>query len=81
MAETPQDKYDRLRKALQAAILKDYPNPDRVGCPADAMVREVAFREELTKDEVWEHITHCSPCYAEFLKFKQEWRESRKNTA
>jgi hypothetical protein len=81
MAETPQEKYDRLRKALQEAILRDYPNPDRIGCPGDTMVRDVAFREELTKDVVWEHITHCSPCYAAFLRFKEEWRESRKNTA
>ena len=80
MAETPQEKYDRLRKAVQKAILKDYPNPDRVGCPETPMIREVAFREELTKDEVWEHITHCSPCYAEFLKVKEEWRETRKKT-
>ena len=65
-------------QAVRDAILTDYPNPDRVGCPENAMIREVAFREELTKDEVWEHITHCSPCYAEFLKFKEEWRASRR---
>lgn len=78
MAETPREKYDRLKKTVQGAILRDYPNPDRVECPGDAMVREVAFREELTKDVVWEHITHCSPCYTEFLKFKDEWRRARK---
>jgi hypothetical protein len=80
MAETPREKYDRLQKAVQDAILKDYPNPDRVGCPGDVVTREVAFREELTKDEAWEHITHCSPCYAEFLKFKEEWRKRQKNS-
>ena len=77
MAETPQEKYERLQKAVQEAILKNYPNPDRVGCPEAATIREVAFREELTKDAVWEHITHCSPCYGEFLKLKEEWRKER----
>ena len=77
MAETPREKYERLQKLIQGAILRDYPNPDRVGCPENMMIREVAFREELTKDEVWEHITHCSPCYGEFLKFKEEWRETK----
>jgi hypothetical protein len=77
MAETPREKYDRLRNEVQEAILNNYPNPNRAGCPENAMIREVAFREELTKDQVWEHITHCSPCYAEFLKFKEEWREAR----
>lgn len=75
--ESPREKYERLRKAVQKTILKGYPNPDRVGCPDNTMIREVAFREELTKDSIWEHITHCSPCYAEFLKCKEEWR-SRK---
>ena len=77
MAETPREKYERLQKAVQDAILNDYPNPDRVGCPEAAVTREVAFREELTKDPVWEHITHCSPCYAEFLKFKDECRRQK----
>ena len=81
MAETPREKYERLQKTVQEAILNDYPNPDRVGCPEAAIIREVAFREELTKDPVWEHITHCSPCYAEFLKFKEEWRRQKGGSA
>lgn len=77
MAETPEQKYERLRLAVQEAILRDYPNPERKGCPDSARVREVAWRDELIKDAVWQHITHCSPCYAEFLEFKEEWRQSR----
>jgi hypothetical protein len=77
MAETPEQKYERLRLAVQEAILRDYPNPERKGCPDNALVREVAWRDELIKDAVWQHITHCSPCYAEFLAFKEEWRRSR----
>jgi hypothetical protein len=77
MPETPREKYDRLRRTVQETILNEYPNPDRLGCPENAMIREVAFREELTKDPIWEHITHCSPCYAEFLKFKEEWRANK----
>jgi hypothetical protein len=81
MAETPQEKFARLQKAVREEILNSYPNPERVGCPVSAMIREVAFREELTKDPAWEHITHCSPCYAEFLKFKEEWRVARRESA
>jgi hypothetical protein len=80
MAETPRERYERLQTAIQEAILNNYPNPDRVGCPEDTTIRDVAFREELTKDEAWDHITHCSPCYAQFLKFKAEWREARRST-
>ena len=81
MAETPREKYERLQRAVQEAILRDYPNPEKIGCPGSAVIREVAFREELTKDAAWEHITHCSPCYAEFLQFKAGWRQTGGTTA
>ncbi len=81
MAETPREKYERLQKAVQNAILNGYPNPGREGCPGGTIVREVAFREDLTKDPVWEHITHCSPCYADFLKYKDEWRRQKGESA
>ena len=41
-------------------------------------MREVARRRELTEDGVWQHITHCSPCYATFLQFKNEFRSARR---
>jgi hypothetical protein len=74
MAESPEQKYERLQKEIQQSILRDYPNPNREGCPGDAAVRQVASRTELQKDELWQHITHCSPCYAEFLRYKSEVR-------
>ena len=42
------------------------------------MVREVARRRELTEDGLWQHITHCSPCYATFLQLKNEFRSARR---
>ncbi len=74
MDETPEQKYDRIADSVQESILRDYPNPDRKGCPGDAAVRKVAGRTELSKDELWQHVTHCSPCYAEFLRYKAEFR-------
>ena len=75
MAESPEERFNRVRDAIQQSILTSYPNPERVGCPGEAVVREVAGRDELRKDDAWEHITHCSPCYAEFLGFKDEFRK------
>ncbi len=71
MDETPEQKFDRISRAVQESILRNYPNPERKGCPGDDVVREVAARTELKTDDAWEHITHCSPCYAEFLEFKK----------
>src|SRR3954454_19667614 len=72
MDETPEQKYKRMADPVQQSILRNYPNPNREGCPGEAAVREVASRTEVQKDELWRHITHCSPCYAEFLQYRDE---------
>jgi hypothetical protein len=79
MGETPEEKFEQISRAVQESILRNYPNPERRGCPGDEVVRSVAARTELKADDVWEHITHCSPCYAEFLAYKDEFRERRRH--
>jgi hypothetical protein len=76
--ETPKQKFERLQNAVQSEILTAYPNPTRQGCPGDVVVKQVAGRKNLIKDAPWEHITHCSPCYGEFLAYKEEFRASAK---
>jgi hypothetical protein len=76
MAETPEQKYNRIAAAVHQTILQNFPNPDRVGCPGDARLREVAARRTIIEDDDWQHITHCSPCYAEFLDAKEQIRRS-----
>src|SRR5947207_5601901 len=79
--ESPEAKFDRLKKQLQDSILKDYPNPERRGCPGDAVLRELAARpldRPVEDDPHWQHITHCSECYGEFLAFNSEVRQRAK---
>jgi hypothetical protein len=76
MAETPEEKYNRIAAAVRRTILENFPNPDRVGCPGNGKVREVASRRTIVEDDDWQHITHCSPCYAELLEVKEEIRRS-----
>jgi hypothetical protein len=78
MEDTPEKRYERLQSAIQDTILRNFPNPGRKGCPGDTMVREVAGRRELIEDDAWQHITHCSPCYAAFLRYKNEFRLHRR---
>ncbi len=62
--------FDRLKKQLQDSILRDYPNPERQGCPGNAALEELARRpldDNLEGDSNWQHVTHCSECYREFL--------------
>ena len=76
MAETPEQKYDRIAAAVQQTILNSFPNPNRVGCPGDVRLREVAARGTIVEDDDWQHITHCSECYGEFLAAKDQIRRA-----
>jgi hypothetical protein len=79
--ESPEAKFDRLKKQLQDSILRDYPNPERKGCPGGAVLRELAVRpldRAVEEDPHWHHVTHCSECYREFLAFNQSFRSAAK---
>ena len=79
--ESPEAKFDRLKKQLQQAILRDYPNPERKGCPDGVVLRALAEKpldQPVENDPHWQHITHCSECYREFLAFNEAFRQRRK---
>ena len=66
-----------IQQLLQQAILNNYPNPERRGCPGPAVLREVARRQTPIRDAHWEHVTHCSPCFQEFLELRNEFIANR----
>ena len=71
MSETPEEKSRRIQRVLQEAVLSNYPNPERIGCPGRAALEQLARmpdRIEALETADWEHVTHCSPCYAEYLQ-------------
>jgi len=79
--ESPAPQFDRLKSQLQNSILSNYPNPERKGCPGDAVLKEMAARpldESLEGDPNWHHVTHCSECYREFLGLRAEVRRRAK---
>ena len=64
-------------------MLRNYPNPDRKGCGGTAILREMAEKELPHEHPFWaEHVSHCSPCYREFLDFRNQTlvRQSRNRT-
>jgi hypothetical protein len=76
--ESPDSQFDRLKRQLQDSILHEYPNPERKGCPGHPVVKELAARADdtLEQDPRWQHITHCSECYREFLGLRAELQRS-----
>jgi len=74
-------QFERVKRQLQDAILSENPNPERKGCPGDAVLKKLAegpFDGSLDQDPRWQHLIHCSECYREFLGFRAQVRREAK---
>lgn len=69
-----------VKRVLQEAILRNYPNPERKGCPGSDALKQVAREQQPYESPHWEHIQHCSPCYKEFLDFRREFKRQQTTT-
>jgi len=59
----------RLREALREAYARDFPNPERHGCPGTPTLQKLARRKMFPNaQEVVSHISHCSPCSKELTE-------------
>src|SRR5215470_2023799 len=69
----------RILDALGRGLLKEFPNPNRVGCPGAEVLRKIASREmALSEAEKWlDHLGACSPCYRDFLELQAKYRQRR----
>ncbi len=69
----------RILDALGRGLLKEFPNPDRAGCPGSDVLRKIASHEmPLPEAEKWlDHLTSCSPCYRDFTELQAGYRHRR----
>lgn len=79
--ESPEHKWNRVQERIQKAILESYPNPNREGCPGSDALLDMAMRAAecgtLDGDPRFKHVTHCSPCYRDFLNLRETLRNPR----
>lgn len=81
--ETSEQKWNRIQRQIQEGITKGYPNPDRNGCldhecVVALAIRSASFDDSVEDDPQWQHVTHCSPCYREYLdEFKRRRADKR----
>ena len=69
--------YGPVRGLFQNLTLKAYPDPERKGCSVPCIAeyaRKVPAWETVEGDAEYEHIMHCSLCYAEFLTARETLR-------
>src|SRR5712692_456027 len=72
----------RILDALGRGLLKEFPNPDRAGCPGSDVLRKIASHEiPLPEAEKWlDHLTSCSPCYSDFCQFQAAYQRRHART-
>jgi hypothetical protein len=63
-----------IRELFEQASLNDYPNPERIGCPGDNFLKQLVRDRNSIKlaDERLKHVVHCSPCFREFVAFRDQ---------
>jgi hypothetical protein len=77
MTESSQISSSKLVKALVAFGKKcsrsAFPNPDRIGCPGRDSLSAMANRDRrfTLGDLPVSHVVRCSPCFQEYLRFRQ----------
>jgi hypothetical protein len=68
---------ERVRKELQESALREFPNPERIGCPDPEILAGMSRGIVPMTQPQLHHITHCSPCFQTFLAIRQEMRQKR----
>ncbi len=67
-----QAKHDE--RIVQQAFLDAFPNPERIGCPGDDLIRAIARKKIDSDESVRRHMRRCSPCSQDLLTFRHQWR-------
>jgi hypothetical protein len=64
----------RVLDLLGKGLSRDFPNPQRVGCPDSSLLRGIAAHKvPLSEAGRWlNHFSSCSPCFQEFTQFRKE---------
>src|SRR5271157_4755023 len=72
----------RVLDLLAQGLSREFPNPQRVGCPESAVLTGIAFRKlRLAEVEPWlEHLGSCSPCFQEFTELRKQATTRRRRT-
>ncbi len=65
---------------LGKGLSREFPNPQRVGCPESGILRGIAAHEvPLSEVDRWlNHFSSCSPCFQEFTQFRKQVSDRRR---
>ena len=62
---------------IREYFLDAHPNPERIGCPDEKTLQDLA-EDRLPLDHPARlHLASCSECVAEYLGYRNEWKQSQ----
>ena len=72
----------RILDLLNRGLSRDFPNPQRIGCPGSAILKSIALHKlPLAEADPWlEHFSSCSPCFQEFSEIRKQAAGQRRQT-
>jgi hypothetical protein len=72
----------RILDLLNRGLSRDFPNPQRIGCPGTAILKSIALHKlPLAEADPWlEHFSSCSPCFQEFSEIRKQATDQRRQT-
>ena len=67
---------------LARGLSREFPNPQRVGCPGPAILKSMALHKlPLSEADPWlDHLASCSPCFQEFTEIRKRQISQRRRT-
>jgi hypothetical protein len=70
----------RLLDILRQGLATEFPNPERIGCPGNVLLKGIAQgKVSLIEAEPWlDHLGSCSPCFQEFKEFRRQATSQRR---
>ena len=54
-----------------------FPNPQRIGCPADSELKTLAEHPKGADPTISPHLTHCSPCFNRYMELLDELKNRK----
>lgn len=64
-------------KPIRQFFIEANPNPERQGCPDEKTLKDIAENRLPLKHPARLHLASCSPCFAEFRSFKEQYDAAR----
>lgn len=57
-------------------LLDAHPNPERIGCPDEKTLKDLAEDRLPLEEPARLHLASCSECVAEYLGYRNEWKQA-----